>query len=111
MSIATTGAEQQQQQQNQRAQETVLQAVALIRNDLENSKQNQIEQSFSAGSSSTSPVLNVSRNAVNANGTSIIAQPTTNASAIPQELTTMSDNDLISYINPSCFDQGSIYYL
>lgn len=33
-------------------------------------------------------------------------QPTTNANAIPQDITTMSDNDLISYINPSCFDQG-----
>lgn len=25
---------------------------------------------------------------------------------IPQDLTIMSDNDLIRYINPSCFDQG-----
>uniref|UniRef100_U5EFX6 Nuclear factor of activated T-cells 5 n=1 Tax=Corethrella appendiculata TaxID=1370023 RepID=U5EFX6_9DIPT len=31
-------------------------------------------------------------------------QPPT-PSTIPQELTSMSDNDLISYINPSCFDQ------
>lgn len=31
-------------------------------------------------------------------------QPTGN---IPPDLTTMSDHDLISYINPSCFDQGT----
>lgn len=26
---------------------------------------------------------------------------------LPQELTSMSEHDLLSYINPSCFDQGS----
>lgn len=26
------------------------------------------------------------------------------ATTIPQDITTMSDHDLISYINPSCFD-------
>lgn len=33
---------------------------------------------------------------------------TTTASTtnIPQDIATMSDNDLIRYINPSCFDQG-----
>jgi len=30
---------------------------------------------------------------------------------IPQELTTMSDQDLISYINPSTFDQREFYRL
>lgn len=30
----------------------------------------------------------------------------TKTAPIP-DLTTMSDNDLISYINPSCFDQGN----
>ena len=25
---------------------------------------------------------------------------------LPQELTSMSENDLLSYINPSCFDQS-----
>lgn len=29
------------------------------------------------------------------------------AGTIPPDLTTMSDHDLISYINPSCFDQGT----
>lgn len=32
--------------------------------------------------------------------------PNTTTTSIPQELTIMSDNDLISYINPSCFDTG-----
>lgn len=32
--------------------------------------------------------------------------PNTTTASIPQELTIMSDNDLISYINPSCFDTG-----
>lgn len=31
---------------------------------------------------------------------------TTASTNIPQDITTMSDNDLIRYINPSCFDQG-----
>lgn len=26
---------------------------------------------------------------------------------VPPDLTTMSDHDLIRYINPSCFDQGN----
>lgn len=34
-----------------------------------------------------------------------IAQPTTTAGTMP-DLTTISDQDLLSYINPSCFDQG-----
>ncbi|GAB0094422.1 NFAT [Sergentomyia squamirostris] len=36
-------------------------------------------------------------------------QPTTGTTTIPQEIATMSDHDLISYINPSCFDQGPPY--
>lgn len=39
-------------------------------------------------------------------GQTTVSQPTT-ATTIPQEITTMSDQDLISYINPSCFDQGN----
>jgi len=50
-------------------------------------------------------VTNVNVTNASANGiqTTQPQQPTTNA--IPQDITTMSDNDLISYINPSCFDQ------
>jgi hypothetical protein len=33
-------------------------------------------------------------------------QPTISQLSVPNELTQMSENDLISYINPSCFDQG-----
>lgn len=28
---------------------------------------------------------------------------------LPQDITAMSDHDLISYINPSCFDQGMAF--
>lgn len=28
---------------------------------------------------------------------------------LPQDITAMSDHDLISYINPSCFDQGMTF--
>jgi nuclear factor of activated T-cells 5 len=34
-----------------------------------------------------------------------VVSTSTATASIPQELTTMSDHDLISYINPSCFDQ------
>lgn len=43
-----------------------------------------------------------------ADGTNHHQQPTTGTTTIPQEIATMSDHDLISYINPSCFDQGMI---
>jgi len=42
-------------------------------------------------------------------GTNVVtpttAHPATTTGVFPQELTSMSDHDLISYINPSCFDQ------
>lgn len=31
-------------------------------------------------------------------------QPTTTTGTIPQDIATMSEHDLISYINPSCFE-------
>lgn len=33
---------------------------------------------------------------------------TAGSTNIPQDIATMSDNDLIRYINPSCFDQGEL---
>lgn len=37
-------------------------------------------------------------------------QPISTTTAnIPQDIAIMSDNDLISYINPSCFDQGTLF--
>lgn len=51
-------------------------------------------------------------NAVNVTNASVAAAIVTQQqqqgapAAIPQELTTMTDNDLLSFINPSCFDQG-----
>lgn len=39
----------------------------------------------------------------------VVAQPTTAAGTMTTQmpdLTTISDQDLLSYINPSCFDQG-----
>lgn len=43
-------------------------------------------------------------NVATATATPANPQPT---GTIPPDLTTMSDHDLISYINPSCFDQGT----
>lgn len=40
--------------------------------------------------------------------TSTATHPATQQGGIPQDITTMSDHDLISYINPSCFDQGKV---
>lgn len=89
-----------QQQTQQRAQDNILQAVSLIAKQVQTNRQ----------------IGNVN----NVNGTNTAAgvlggqqqqqqQPTTTTNAIPQELTTMSDNDLLSYINPSCFDQGKYF--
>lgn len=42
--------------------------------------------------------------------TNVTTSTTTNpptTGTLPPDLTTMSDHDLISYINPSCFDQGT----
>lgn len=47
----------------------------------------------------TNPSLNVT-------AAPTTTQPTTATGTIPQDIATMSDHDLISYINPSCFDQG-----
>lgn len=41
------------------------------------------------------------------NVTNVVKAPT----GLPQDITTMSDHDLISYINPSCFDQGAGFEL
>lgn len=47
------------------------------------------------------------------NGTNVTNTPVTAANPqptgnIPPDLAIMSDHDLISYINPSCFDQGTL---
>ncbi|XP_037029005.1 nuclear factor of activated T-cells 5 isoform X2 [Bradysia coprophila] len=61
-------------------QESLLEAVSLQRNELNKEK----------------VIANQLQNMQN--------PPNTTTTSIPQELTIMSDNDLISYINPSCFD-------
>lgn len=49
---------------------------------------------------------NVIANAVaGAAGTPVTAQTTATTRAIPQDFATMSEHDLISYINPSCFEK------
>lgn len=56
------------------------------------------------------PVISQPRTTINvANVPTPATVATTNpqpTGTIPPDLTTMSDHDLISYINPSCFDQG-----
>nr|CAD7442198.1 unnamed protein product [Timema bartmani] len=51
------------------------------------------------------PVADMSTKDVPGSGT---VQKKAEEGMVPQELTQMSDNDLLSYINPSCFDQGEI---
>lgn len=60
----------------------------------------------------TDPIIQVpqTRAPIVANVTNVATATTTNpptTGTIPPDLTTMSDHDLISYINPSCFDQGT----
>lgn len=74
-------------------QESLIQAVALAENALQ-------ENNVAVAQKQMSGMLpNVS---LNVPQTTVPIPPTT---AIPQELTTMSDQDLISYIDPSSFDQ------
>lgn len=46
-------------------------------------------------------------------GGKVLSQPTTAAGTMNTQmpdLTTISDQDLLSYINPSCFDQGACIF-
>lgn len=77
----------------------------MVGHDEMNAKQRKISEPMAtdpiAPASQTQPqIVNVTNVA-----TVTTANPATNGT-IP-DLTTMSDHDLISYINPSCFDQGT----
>lgn len=82
-------------EQNQsRPQESVLQAVSLVRNDIPNGGQKMTQAQL------TNVINGAAANAT----TTTTGQPTTQTGTIPQDITTMSEHDLISYINPSCFE-------
>lgn len=78
-----------------------MQAVSLVRNDIPKDNKIQTDQITQM------QLQQIQNNALVAAG--IPQQPTTTTANFPQEITTMSDNDLISYINPSCFDQGMLF--
>lgn len=83
-------------EQNQsHPQESVLQAVSLVRNDIPSDTQKLTQAQLTNVINGTT----VANAATNATG-----QPTTQTGTIPQEIATMSEHDLISYINPSCFE-------
>lgn len=70
-----------------------------------NAKQRKMSEPITADS-----IVNVPQTRSQINVTNVPTATTTNPSTtgtIPPDLTTMSDHDLISYINPSCFDQGT----
>lgn len=75
-----------------RPQDSVLQAVALIQ-----------KQKADAQNALTTTIA---ANVANIGTTPSTVQAPTTTGPFTQDITTMSDNDLISYINPSCFDQG-----
>lgn len=50
------------------------------------------------------------RTPINVTNVATATAPATNPPGNIPDLTTMSDHDLISYINPSCFDQGAFTY-
>lgn len=77
--------------------DSILNAVSLVRNEIP----------VATKVNSTVNQLALQENQIGNTQTAQAA--VTAANAIPQELTTMSDHDLISYINPSCFDQGMFY--
>lgn len=79
------------------SQASLLQAVALVPKDMQ-----QIQQS-----NALSDVLQHQRKQQQQHQMQQQQQPISTTTAnIPQDIAIMSDNDLISYINPSCFDQG-----
>lgn len=51
------------------------------------------------------------RSPINVANASVTSSTTTNPpnGIVQPDLTTLSDHDLISYINPSCFDQGKFF--
>lgn len=75
-------------------QESLLQAVSLVPTTIDTTKNS---------TNNENTTLTLLDKQIETNN-----QQSTVNTAIPQELTSMSDNDLISYINPSCFDQGKI---
>lgn len=75
-------------------QESLLQAVSLVPTTIDTTKCSTNNENTTLGLLDKQIETNNQQSTVN--------------TAIPQELTSMSDNDLISYINPSCFDQGEI---
>lgn len=77
-----------------RPQDSVLQAVALVRSEK--------EKTDAQNALNTSIATNVT-NIVTAPST---VRAATTSGPFGHDITAMSDNDLISYINPSCFDQG-----
>ncbi|XP_015118653.1 nuclear factor of activated T-cells 5 isoform X2 [Diachasma alloeum] len=51
--------------------------------------------------------MQVQVTATNGQVAGVVKKPEDAGGMLPQELTSMSEHDLLSYINPSCFDQGT----
>lgn len=91
------------------AQETILQAVSLVRSDMtkaNNEMQKQLIQQQLQQQAVTVAVVDAALQQQQMPIAGVAAGTVAN---IPQELTIMSDNDLLRYINPSCFDTGTFY--
>lgn len=53
------------------------------------------------------PAAQTQSQIVNVTNVATVTTPNPGTNGTIPDLTTMSDHDLISYINPSCFDQGN----
>lgn len=90
--------------------ETIPGVIMAPKLDEMNAKQRKISEPMTADPTVTAPQTRAQMNVTN--GAAVTA-PTTNSTTtgMVPDLTTMSDHDLISYINPSCFDQGEPSFL
>lgn len=77
--------------------------------DLMSSKQPKLQDSMTNGAVTAIPNAPIT---VSTAATTTTVHPTTATGTIPQpvDITTMSDHDLLRYINPSCFDQGKPHH-
>lgn len=120
---ADTAVALRQQQQHQQQQNEILESVSLMKNfgngpSLQQhhqhhhqgqENQQMLQQQATTQQSVVSSIVGSSVQQQEAQQQVLVVNanaPTTTPATIPQEIATMSDNDLISFINPNAFDQG-----
>lgn len=96
-------------------QDDILESVSLMKsfvhNQLHHQQQHQKQQVQQQVQDSHNLVGSIAPSVtVNNQQATIVPVTNTAPATIPQEIATMSDNDLISFINPNAFDQGNYWF-